>query len=109
MIFIGFCLKRGDFLTIPFYTFLMYPFFLFFIVLNLVTFAVFGIDKYLARSRSRRISERRLLTLAWIGGSVGAITAQRIFRHKTQKFRYTLWMILGCHSALLLVAAGISG
>ncbi len=64
-----------------------------FILLNIITFITFGIDKYLARKNRDRISEKTLLSLSFIGGSVGAIMAQGFFRHKTQKFKYILWLI----------------
>lgn len=70
------------------------------LTLNAVTLIIFGIDKYLARTNRHRISEKSLLTLALIGGSVGAITAQRLFRHKTRKFKYVLWVILLLHITL---------
>jgi uncharacterized membrane protein YsdA (DUF1294 family) len=65
------------------------------ILLNLITFLVFGYDKYLARTNRRRISEKTLITLALIGGSIGAVFAQKIFRHKSQKYRNLFWVILG--------------
>lgn len=65
------------------------------VLFNLMTFFVFGYDKYLARSNRRRISEKTLLTLALIGGSVGAVFAQKIFRHKSRKYRNLFWFILG--------------
>lgn len=70
------------------------------LTLNAVTLIIFGIDKYLARTNRYRISEKSLLTLALIGGSVGAITAQKMFRHKTRKFKYILWVILLLHITL---------
>jgi uncharacterized membrane protein YsdA (DUF1294 family) len=72
----------------------MKAFILLFILFNLITFAIFGFDKFLARANRRRISEKTLLTLALVGGSVGAVFAQKIFRHKTRKFRYIFWVIL---------------
>ncbi|MDP1785147.1 MAG: DUF1294 domain-containing protein [Sulfuricurvum sp.] len=71
-----------------------------FLSLNAITLIAFGVDKYLAISNRYRISEKNLLFWALIGGSVGAIAAQRLFRHKTQKFKYVLWMILSVHSAI---------
>lgn len=62
---------------------------------NLITFLVFGYDKYLARTNRRRISEKTLLTLALMGGSVGAVFAQKIFRHKSRKYTNLFWIILG--------------
>lgn len=72
----------------------------FFLLINLLTLVVFGVDKYLATTQRYRISEKSLLILAMAGGCIGAIGAQRLFRHKTQKFRYVLWMILIVHISL---------
>jgi uncharacterized membrane protein YsdA (DUF1294 family) len=72
----------------------MKPFIILFIFINLVTFGIFGIDKLLARLNRNRISEKTLLTLAIAGGSVGALFAQKLFRHKTRKFQYRVWVIL---------------
>lgn len=72
----------------------MKAFILLFLIINLITFFVFGYDKYLARSNRRRVSEKTLLNLAFLGGSAGAIFAQKIFRHKSKKYRYTFWIIL---------------
>ena len=65
-----------------------------FILFNLITFIVFGVDKLLARTKRKRISEKTLLCMALAGGSVGAVFAQKIFRHKIQKFPYLFWTIL---------------
>jgi|GEM_PF-1014447 len=64
------------------------------LIFNLITFFVFGYDKYLARTNRRRVSEKMLLNLALFGGSIGAVFAQKIFRHKSKKYRYTFWIIL---------------
>ncbi len=72
----------------------MKVFMIIFVLFNLMTFAIFGYDKYLARTKRRRISEKTLLTLALMGGSVGAVFAQKIFRHKSQKYRNLFWVIL---------------
>ncbi|MBN2869388.1 MAG: DUF1294 domain-containing protein [Campylobacterales bacterium] len=65
-----------------------------FVLLNLVTFAVFGYDKFLARTNRPRISEKTLLGLVLLGGSAGAVFAQKIFRHKSRKYRHLFWIIL---------------
>lgn len=54
-------------------------------VVNAATFAAFALDKRAARNNRQRTRESTLLTLALIGGSPGAIAAQRLMRHKTQK------------------------
>lgn len=61
-----------------------------FLVLNIVTFVVYGIDKLKAKKGWWRISERTLLLLAFLGGSIGARMAMQMFRHKTQHaaFKY---------------------
>ncbi|ABC90652.1 putative inner membrane protein [Rhizobium etli CFN 42] len=78
-----------------------------FLALNLIVFLVYFLDKQAARQGEWRISERTLLTLALIGGSLGAVAAQQILRHKTRKepFRSILAAILILHAALAMVLA----
>ena len=66
------------------------------IVINVVTFLVYGIDKWKAKQGSWRISEVSLLILAVIGGCIGALLGMKIWHHKTmhKKFKYGLPMIL---------------
>ena len=66
------------------------------IVINIVTFLVYGIDKWKAKQGSWRISETTLLILAVIGGSIGALLGMKVWRHKTmhKKFKYGLPLIL---------------
>ena len=66
------------------------------IVINVVSFLVYGIDKWKAKQGSWRISEATLLILAVIGGSIGALLGMKVWRHKTQhkKFKYGLPLIL---------------
>lgn len=60
------------------------------IVVNLLAFLCFGIDKQKAKSRQWRISEKTLLGIAVCGGSLGAICGMRAFRHKTQRLKFSL-------------------
>lgn len=55
------------------------------IVMNLIAFAAFGLDKAKAQAGSRRISEASLLQLAFMGGTIGAYAGRAAFRHKTRK------------------------
>lgn len=68
------------------------------IVINIITFCVYGIDKWQAKHRYRRISEKTLLGLAFLGGALGAFVGMRAFRHKTQKTKFSIGV------PLLLVA-----
>ena len=69
---------------------------LYFIVINLLTFLLYGLDKYKAIRREWRIPERALLLMAFVGGAFGALSAMRIFRHKTRKGRFRLMIPLFC-------------
>ena len=62
----------------------------YFLAVNVLTFVVYGVDKWKARHGRWRVPEASLLGLAAVGGSVGAWLAMQLFRHKTQKkkFRY---------------------
>ena len=66
------------------------------IAVNTLTFVVYGIDKWKAKQGSWRISEATLLTLAVIGGSIGALLGMKVWHHKTmhKKFKYGLPLIL---------------
>ena len=60
------------------------------VVINVVTFFMYGIDKWKARKAKWRIREAALLGLAVLGGSIGAWLGMRVWHHKTlhKKFRY---------------------
>ena len=60
------------------------------IAINVVTLIVFALDKALAIKHKFRIRIVSLLGLAFIGGSVGAIIAMYVFRHKTKKDYFTV-------------------
>ena len=53
------------------------------LVINVVSFAMFGMDKWKAKHKKYRIPESTLLLLAVLGGSVGAVCGMDFFRHKT--------------------------
>lgn len=75
------------------------------LAVNLLTFISYGIDKWKARRNRWRIPEATLLLLAALGGSIGALLAMRVFRHKTQhkKFRYGVPAILIVQMAVACV------
>ena len=59
-------------------------------VINVVTFFMYGIDKWKAKKSKWRIRETALLGLAVLGGSIGAWLGMKVWHHKTQhkKFKY---------------------
>lgn len=65
---------------------------------NVVTFAVYGIDKAKAKRGAWRVPERTLFLLPLLGGSLGALLGMKVFRHKTKHW-YFVWGI-----PLILVA-----
>ncbi len=72
---------------------------------NGVTVAVYGWDKVQSRREGFRVPELTLHGLELVGGSPGALLAQRAFRHKTRKRRFQIvfWLIV----ALQVLALGL--
>lgn len=60
------------------------------VAVNVVTFFLYGIDKWKAKRSKWRIPEATLLGLAVIGGSIGALLGMKVWHHKTQhkEFRF---------------------
>ena len=70
--------------------------------INVITFLIYGIDKWKAKKNKWRISESTLLMLAAIGGSVGAWIGMKTWHHKSlhKKFKYGIPFILTLQLAL---------
>lgn len=79
-------------------------------IMSLVTLCMYAIDKSVAGKRAPRISERALLLCGLAGGWPGAIVAQSIFRHKTQKasFRRAFFATIILNLALLIAIVVMS-
>ncbi len=73
-------------------------------IVNLLALLVFGWDKLCAKKDRWRVPELRLLLLALIGGSIGALLAMKLFRHKTLhfKFKYGIPLILVLQAAVVI-------
>jgi uncharacterized membrane protein YsdA (DUF1294 family) len=73
---------------------------------SLATFLAYARDKRAAQTGRWRASESSLHGLALLGGWPGALAAQELLRHKTQKqsFRLVFWatVMLNCLGLLLL-------
>lgn len=57
-------------------------------LINIFTFLAYGRDKYCAKKGLWRIPEVQLHTLELLGGIIGAILGQKIFKHKHKKKSY---------------------
>lgn len=60
------------------------------LIINLVAFAAFGVDKWKAGHNKWRIPEATLLGLAFFGGSIGALAGMYLFHHKTKHKKFTV-------------------
>lgn len=58
------------------------------LLVNVVTFIIYGIDKYKAIKEKWRIPEATLLLMAVFGGSIGAWLGMRAFHHKTMHKKF---------------------
>ena len=81
-----------------------------YIVLGVITYAMYAKDKAAAQSGDWRTPESTLHLLSALGGWVGAMVAQTYLRHKSQKaeFRlaYYLTVIINMAGLLFIVAGG---
>jgi uncharacterized membrane protein YsdA (DUF1294 family) len=63
-------------------------------LMSLITFAVYGFDKFRAARGGWRVRESHLHALALLGGWPGALLAQQVFRHKRRKIGFVLLTLL---------------
>lgn len=75
------------------------------ILVNIVAFVLFGIDKYKAKRRLWRIPEATLLGSALVGGGLGALLGMQLFRHKTKHAKFLIGIPLCL--VLNIVVAGL--
>ncbi len=73
--------------------------------ITLAAFMAFGIDKARARDGHRRVQESTLLGLALLGGTIGAWSGRKAFRHKTRKEPFNTNLVT--ITALQIVVAGL--
>ena len=78
------------------------------IVVNLLTWIIYGIDKWKAKRRAWRIPERTLLLLAAAGGCTGALAGMLMFRHKTKKPKFVVGIPVMLVVHCVIVAAAFS-
>ena len=76
------------------------------ILINLIGFFLYGLDKAKAKRKGGRIPERTLLWVARLGGGAGCWLGMVLFRHKTKHIRFKilvpLWTIVWTLGVVLL-------
>lgn len=76
---------------------------LFAVVMNVIGFAVMGIDKEKARKHKRRISEKTIFVISILFGSVGTFAGMYAFRHKTRHMKFVIGIPLILVAQIVLV------
>ncbi|MCD8248994.1 MAG: DUF1294 domain-containing protein [Lachnospiraceae bacterium] len=66
----------------------------YFIIMNIIGFALMGVDKRKARKHLWRIPEKTLFLVSIIGGSVGTLLGMYVFHHKTKHWYFVVGMPL---------------
>lgn len=74
--------------------FTSHPIVMWILFANVLTLAIYGVDKMAARKAWRRVPESTLLVFGAVGGWPGAIVGQQLFRHKTQKQPFKTYFII---------------
>lgn len=77
---------------------------LYYLVVNVIAFFMYALDKSRAVHHKWRITERVLLLIAIIGGAIGALLGMIWFRHKTLhlQFRVIVPVFMMLHGAIIL-------
>lgn len=73
-----------------------------YLAFNLLVFLIYWWDKEAARNGGWRVRESTLLWLAFLGGSMGAVLAQKLLRHKTRKEPFRSYLL-----AIIVLQIGI--
>jgi len=76
---------------------------IFYLVMNLIAFVVYGTDKKKAQKQLWRIPEKILFLTAFLGGAFGAVCGMEVFHHKTKKkyFWVLNFLALAIHTVLM--------
>ena len=65
------------------------------VIVSLVTFVMYKIDKVKAEKKKWRIKESTLLGFGFFGGAAGALAGMEIFRHKTKHWYFWAVNLIG--------------
>jgi len=73
------------------------------IIMNILSFSVYAADKKKAQRHKWRVPEAQLIMLAVVGGSIGALLAMYLLRHKTKHAKFTIGVPLILAAQILLI------
>lgn len=62
----------------------------YFLIINIISFILYYIDKRLAIKHKYRIPELVLILFSMIGGSLGSLTSMSLFHHKTKHIKFII-------------------
>lgn len=61
------------------------------LVLSVLNFIIYGLDKNAAKKNAWRTPEARLLGIGFFGGAAGGLLGMMYFHHKTRKWYF--WLV----------------
>lgn len=73
------------------------------IIINLISFILFTLDKKRSISKKWRIPESTLIFVSLMGGSAGSLLGMKLFKHKTKKLKFTILVPISLIINILLV------
>ena len=71
--------------------------------MNILSFSVYAADKKKAQRHKWRVPEAQLIMLAVVGGSIGALLAMYLLRHKTKHAKFKIGVPLILAAQILLI------
>lgn len=74
------------------------------VIMSIISFSLYGVDKKKAIKGKERIKEKTLLFYTIFNGSIGAFFARFVFRHKTEKKYFSLTIFAGLFIQVLGLA-----
>ncbi len=80
---------------------------LYLIFINLCGFISMYLDKRYAIKKKRRISEKNLLMIAFLGGALGTWVSMYLNNHKTSKLKFKVGVPLALIFNFLIVTIGL--
>lgn len=80
----------------------------YYLIVNIITFIIWGYDKFRATFQQWRVPEKTLTFLIILGGGIGALLGITVFRHKSRKshFKYLSLAFILIHVILFIYVLG---